>query len=473
MKSFMRKTVRTRCGGRIALVGLAFVTVVRVAVAQDISDILPELKTLPAPASITEGLRLSYYSSVASVPPSFLTIWPDENGLVTPSASGHGFTQVDVVGLTPQLAGLSVSAWQFHLYTGPLVPIAGGTAALVCHAGGGDWWIHPQVLANVQDASEPGLTILRMPQRVGTHTYNVLRIQRETENARHALSYDLQTGYLIYKSGTVRDGDNTLATQAYFSGTRRLQLPWAGETLPPWVVPGQRLRYEGSHTATVFGSGQFSLPLSAEIEITGRTGQWCLYEQTVTLGGAGNPPTVETTTLLTGVRHLSGLCLPIAALAGAQAGQMIDTDDVTGARVDVAWVGQLGNGRPGVTFRLSGSVFWSETTFDAGTGVAVALRTFDGSSDLYQIETEVSLISELPLPPPAPRLDIAFDRLTHSITVRCSTREAEGITLWRSTDGGRTWVVIPGWEDQPCAGEPAVYLVPEPAGCALYRASVR
>jgi hypothetical protein len=132
----------------------------------------------------------------------------------------------------------------------------------------------------------------------------------------------------------------------------------------------------------VFGSGQFSLPLSAEIEITGRTGQWCLYEQTVTLGGAGNPPTVETTTLLTGVQHLSGLCLPIAALADAKAGQLIDTDDVTGARVDVTWVGQLGDGRPGVSFRLSGGVFWSETTFDAGTGVAVVQRMFDGSSDL-------------------------------------------------------------------------------------------
>jgi hypothetical protein len=57
MKSFMRKAVRIRRGGRIALVGLAFVTVARVAVAQDISDILPELKPLPAPASITEGLR--------------------------------------------------------------------------------------------------------------------------------------------------------------------------------------------------------------------------------------------------------------------------------------------------------------------------------------------------------------------------------------------------------------------------------
>lgn len=441
---------------------------------QDISDVLPELKNLPAPTSISEGLRLSYYSSVASVPPSFLTIWPDENGLVTPSASGHGYTQVDVVGLTPQVAGLNVTAWQFHLYTGPLVPVAGGQVGLVCHAGGGDWWVHPQVLATVGDANEPGLSILRMPQRIGTTTYSVLRIQRETEKARHALSYDLASGYLIYKSSTVKDGDNVLATQVFFAGARRLQLPWAGDALPAWVIRGQRVQYEGAQTVTVWGSGRYSLPLWAELEIMERPGAWCVFEQTVTLGGGGiGPDTTEKATLVTGVNHLSGLCLPVAALAGLNAGQVIDEDPITEARVEVAWVGQLGNGHPGVRFRLAGSVFWSETTFDASTGVAVGLRTYDGASSLYTTETEVGLVDEPVTPPPAPRIEIARDRTTGSITVQCPTAGATRVTLWRSTDGGRHWAVLPGWDDQPCTGAPAVYVEPQPTGAVLFTASVR
>ncbi|MHB9008503.1 MAG: hypothetical protein ACYDC1_16410 [Limisphaerales bacterium] len=468
--------MKTRFNGsrrRIALAGLILASAARVVMAQDLSDVLPELKTLPAPPSIHEGLRLSYYSSVASVPPSFLTIWPDENGFVTPSASGHGYTQVDVVGLTPQLAGLSVAAWQYHVYTGPLVPIAGGTAALIGHAGGGDWWIHPQVLAKVENVSEPGLTILRMAHRLKARTYNVLRIQREIGNARHALSYDLESGYLIYKSGTVKNGDNTMVSQAYFAGTRQLRLPWAAQILPDWVVRGQRLRYEGTHTLTVFGSGEFALPLSADVEITGRTGQWCVFDQTVTLGGGGAPDTVERTTLVTGANHLSGLCLSIAALGTLQAGQVIDTDEVTGAKVEVGWVGQVDNGRPGVRLRFSGTAFWSETTFDATTGVAVRLRTYEGASELYRTESEVNLVSELVPPPPAPRLEIAFDHLEGSITVRCPTAGAKGVTLRRSTDGGLTWVAVPGWEDQACAGTPVIYQDPNPVGFVLYSASLR
>ena len=220
---------------------------------------------------------------------------------------------------------------------------------MVCHAGGGDWWIHPQVLANVQDASEPGLTILRMPQRVGTQTYNVLRIQRETENARHALSYDLQTGYLIYKSGMVKEGDNTLVSQAYFSGTRQLRLPWAGGSPPGLGRPRPAPALRGIPHRRPFRRRTVFVAALGRRRDHGAHGQWCVYDQTVTLGGGGTPATVEKTTLLTGVNHLSGLCLPIPALASVQAGQMIDTDDVTGARVEVAWVGQFGNGRPGVT----------------------------------------------------------------------------------------------------------------------------
>jgi hypothetical protein len=194
----------------------------------------------------------------------------------------------------------------------------------------------------------------------------------------------------------------------------------------------------------------------------------------VTLSGGGiAPDTIEKTTLVTGVNHLSGLCLPAAGLAAMQVGQTIDVDPVTEARVEVVWVGRLDSGRPGVTFRLSGSVFWSETTFDASTGAAVALRTYDGASSLYTTETEVSLVGEPVAPPPAPRLEIARDPATGFITLRCPTTGATRVTLWRSTDGGRQWTALPGWDDQPCTGVPAVHVEQHPAGAVLFNAALR
>jgi hypothetical protein len=67
-------------------------------VALDLSDVLPELRTLPAPESITEGLRLNYYVSVATIAEKDLLTWVDNAGTTNvaevPTPSGHGITQV-------------------------------------------------------------------------------------------------------------------------------------------------------------------------------------------------------------------------------------------------------------------------------------------------------------------------------------------------------------------------------------------
>src|SRR5579885_677096 len=170
-------------------------------VGQDISDVFPELKTLPAPLSIREGMRLNYYGCVGDIPRDGYSKWTTNEGTweYATAPSGHGYTQVDVLALAQGQAILSVQAWQYSDWTGPLVPIRGGHSGLICHAGGGDWWLHPQVLAQVQEFYTDDLAVLRMPYRLDGTVYRGLRVQRVLPESRQAVVYDLDTGYLLFK----------------------------------------------------------------------------------------------------------------------------------------------------------------------------------------------------------------------------------------------------------------------------------
>ncbi len=126
--------------------------------AQDLSAVFPALKTLPAPPSIEEGMRLSYYGSVGDIPDAEFSKWGGELGQwdYATAPSGHGYTQVDVVSLSQGAAALTVQAWHYANWTGPLVPGRGGQSAFVGYAGGGDWWVHPEVLAQIQEVQAEG-----------------------------------------------------------------------------------------------------------------------------------------------------------------------------------------------------------------------------------------------------------------------------------------------------------------------------
>ena len=348
------------------------------AASQDLSDVLPELKTLPVPPSVGEGLRLNYLVEVATVPTAFFYEWVNDAGSTNhynlPSPSGRGRTQVDVIGVTPAYVALRVQPWLYHNFTGPLVPLFGGEEALISHAGGGDWYAHPAALATVEETLQPGLRILRMPLSVAGRLYRALRIQREIRGAQAVVCYDLDTGYLIYKAASVTGKQGVTVSQASFTGSRRISLPWLTGRLPSWTALRPTLRYEGSHTAVAPGPFPYTLPLSAEVAITAATANWFLYEQTTTLGSLpGMPDTVETKTLASGIPSTSPLCLPVPAPDTLRPGDQLDADDVTGAVLTVTHVGTLASGRHGVVLHLRvGDVAWAETAYDGATDAILA-----------------------------------------------------------------------------------------------------
>ncbi|MBL9134514.1 MAG: hypothetical protein JNK85_01535 [Verrucomicrobiales bacterium] len=447
--------------------------------AFDLANVLPELGTAPTPPSISEGLRLSYHVAVATVSGAYVNEFLENAGANAdpelPNPSGRGITQVDVVGVTPQWTALRVQPWLFHNFTGPLVPLFGADECLISHAGGGDWYAHPSVLAKVQTTVQERLKIIRLPLRLGTTTFDALRVQTDSEAGRQVLCYDLQTGFLIYKAGATDGAQGATLSQATFIGSRLLTLPWANRLLPSWAAGLPQLRYEGTYTTVAPGPFPFSVPLSTELKLTALAPNWFVYDQTTTAGSLeGMPPTVTKRTLVSGIPHLAGLTLPSPMPAELTAGRSLDTDPITGATTGIAFVGTLRSGRAGVVIRMNvGDVAWSETAYDRDTGIAMELYTYSGASPVYYERSELSLVDLPPEPPTAPRVATQLSTDRRFLTLTWPTQTGTTGTLWISLDGARTWSKVPEATDRPGTGQTMRVEVPLKAATALYRIGIR
>ena len=408
--------------------------------AQDLSAVFPALKTLPAPASVAPGLRVSYYNSIGDIPDAEFSKWGGDLGAwdYATAPSGHGYTQVDVVAIAQGVAALTVQAWQHADWTGPLVPVRGGQAGLVCHAGGGDWWVHPQVLAQIEETQSPEFTILKVTQVLDGKSYPAIRIQQVTEETRQATVYDLDTGFLLFKGTAVRRKNTTFASQMYFRGSRRLPVAAPPPPLPLWLNPGLKVNYRGQYTALVAGNPPFSLPLDALIEVRAVGDGWFLYDQTTTLTSLGGlPPTVEKATLVGG----GNIYVAPQTLRTFQTGSILDTDPITGSQLAVAETGNT------VTLRSTvGTVSVTEFRFDAASGLMTGFRSWDSTDPLLQMASELELTARPDFGAAVPPT-LAIARRDRKIVLSCRGGSGRLYPVEASVEGGR-WETVGQLSDQ-------------------------
>lgn len=397
--------------------------------AQDLSSVFPALKTLPAPAGIEEGVRLSYYGSVGDIPNEDYDKWGGTLGQwdYATAPSGHGYTQVDVVAVTQGLAALSVQAWQYSNWTGPLIPVRGGQSGLVCHAGGGDWWVHPQVLASLQETSDPEFTILRAVQTLDGKSYAVIRVQRVAEKSRDAVVYDMKTGLLLFRGTAYRTEDTTFASQMFYKGSRKLPHAARPLPLPLWLEPGLAFEYQGEYISQVWGNPPFGLPLAALIEIRAVGDGWFVYDQTTTLSSLwGMPPTVETATLVGG----GNIYVAPQVLRGFRAGTVLDTDPITGCQLSVVEAGTT------VVMRATvGTVSVTEFRYDAGSGLMTGFRSWDSTDPILELSSVLDLTQMPDLTAVAPPT-LKIGRRGAKIVMTCPDGHARLYPVQASVDGG-------------------------------------
>ena len=386
-----------------------------VVASVELGETLPGIREAPAPEWARPGVRLAYYSVMASTPASTHYYTPNEDGDWVsgdgkrwdqgrqPGAAGHGFTLVDFLEVTAQGAMLSLQAWQKDLTTDAVCPIAGGRSFQTSAAGGGDWWVHPAVLARVAQIHHTNpdtldqIKVLRMNQRmIDGSTRQVLRFQFEYRTARHIVAYELSTGLLVYKataaqgqSGRFSRG-NTVITQLWLVGQRQVRTPWAGTAIQQGLARGTDLRYEGTVAVMVPRAGStMTLPLSADLHVTTTGRTWFTFQQTTVTGTLqGMPPSPpETTHQVSGTAQSDPLWIPPASLRALRPGQVIDRDPTVGETISVR---SAGGGT--VTIAAVSQAVDVERVYDAATGLLLSFRVAGGPSELAKSLTQARLV---------------------------------------------------------------------------------
>jgi len=359
------------------------------------SILLPQAKTLPAPDWLKEGVRLTYYSACATIAGSTDCYWRDEKGDwvgrnkedmglkyshgEAPRASGHGYTQIDVVALGDKVV---LSTRSLGFFNGAVTQLA--TVAYVALPGaGGEWWVNPKALQGIQPQNTKELVILPMPYKIGDKAYNTVRFQSYSKNGESGYNYDVATGILVHShySASSREkaftwsGDTTSLGQNAFLGVRQLQIPWANAAPPAWIATVKHFQYEGTTTTTVAGAGSYSFPGSVAIDVTDRGKNWLLFTATSqTPGPAGLPATTNSCVLASGSAQIGALWLPPAAIPGLAVGMTIDKDPFAGSEIRVTFNGTLPNGAKAVVMKEDSAGYSNEWTYDAVSGVLQAIR---------------------------------------------------------------------------------------------------
>ena len=351
------------------------------------ATLLPALRTAPAPAWVKPGVRATWYSAAASIPGRHHSFYRDDKGgwvdpdgnryrrEEEPSASGHGFTEVNTVAMGRGTVVMAIRSYGFSLHTGPptLLSSAGGVDVAGC---AGDWWVNPSILPQVlQFPSGGGTTILRMPWTIQNRTYQAISIQYKTQNARTLYIFDVASGVLLHTSNSLYNpaSQRTMLSYSSYRNTRAVQLPWANDYVPNWLATVRSASYSGTYAVHVPGSPVIPLPMSSHVQVTNRGRNWLQFTLTLQMGSAlGMPPTRSQSTSVSGHAQVGGLFVSPAGLAKLRQGQVLDRDPLTKVTIQVTGVG---GGR--VTVSEIGQVHRMAYTYDARTGMLVGVVSHD------------------------------------------------------------------------------------------------
>lgn len=316
--------------------------------------LFPELLTLPAPAWVREGQRVSYYVQSASIPEN-----QDEGG-----SAGAGYLQHDIVAVSQENVVVSSS---YYVDTGNGVT-PGGVFGASFLPGYGDFWLNPAVLEGAEAVANDDLIVVHMPTTIAGQRYDAVRFEYRSGAAVTISTFDVKTGLLIYYRHTV--GDDFAAprqsSEIYLLGRRQIRLPWRATKAPSWVRKGSAIHYDGARSIYVAGSPSSQLPESASVDVKVAQGRWSAFQVTSYLMGTASGVSDR----VTGVSQLTGaIWLPAEALRANLRRPLLDRDPITG--VEVSYVR---NPDQTITISEEGTLFRIDNTYDRRTGKLLATR---------------------------------------------------------------------------------------------------
>lgn len=311
---------------------LIFVLTAAALAQENLPNLFPALRSLPAPSWVKEGTRLSYSAISATV----------GGGSDTPGVSGETVMQVDVVALEQDKAILQTrmfvrSSDGLHPY-----PAVGTIGMASC---AGEWWANPAVFqGKLPDIPAGGPTMAKMPYTLGNKTYDGIRIEYKTDKGSGVWVFDLKTGILLFMSSSIPTADaRNQQSSMSLLGVRTMPLPWIGLQPNPLTATIKGFEARGEYDVSVVGGMPTTMSVSIRADVGQRGSRWIGYSQTSTMGSAVQTPAFPETSFATcGPGQMGGLLLPAKAAANLAPGRTLDTDNVTGARFFVAENGPQG-----------------------------------------------------------------------------------------------------------------------------------
>jgi len=388
------------CLASFLVVGLAGTYAAEPTSVPDPSTMLPLVPAAAqagAPPCIKPGTRLTYFGMTASIPGEYKQLVQDDKGRWVdkrtgqhysehdiPGASGAGYNVVSVGAIGGGLVQLSTKLYTLDTTTRKCLFSVGG--GMVGHAGcAADYWIHPEVLKQVQETNAGGVRILRMPYPVQGKVYQAIRFQSEDARSYNAWVYDLETGLLIYHGSraqgkpiltppigdTGRPGIGQGSTQlvtGWLAEVRDIDVPWKDAAPPEWIKTFGRLSYSGLQRTMAAGTN-LDRPMTITITPKARGDAWVRFgSYGVIQSYPGMPPEEARTEGACGGATICGLWVPPAGLTSLRRGQVIESHALVGTTVSVSNVG------PGfVTFTETGPLHRIDFTYDTRSGMMSAL----------------------------------------------------------------------------------------------------
>jgi hypothetical protein len=351
-----------------------------------------------APACIKPGTRITYFGMTASIPGEYGKLVQDDNGTWVDKNTGKRYREEEVGGsgaaaynvIYVNQVGGGVAVLSNKLYTLDTATKKcgyAGSGGLVGHAGcAADYWIHPDVLRQVQEVNAEGIRILRMPYTVAGKTYKAIRFQRDDTSGYQARVYDLETGLLVYYGSRVQgpsvltppiggsgrvgmgEGSSQVVT-SWIVEVKDIDVPWKDAPAPKWIGEFRQLSYTGVQTSVVAAAGsKLDRPMTGTLTLKARGPGWVRYTNRFLFQSLpGMPPNDAIQEGACGAASIGGLWIPPEGLARLKPRQTIETNERVGTTVTVSQVS------PGsVTLTETGPQHRADWTYDARTGMLSA-----------------------------------------------------------------------------------------------------
>ncbi len=349
--------------------------------------LVPSLKSMGPPYWLKEGVRLSYYTAMSTVPYEREYFYRDnEGGWIDDQGrryrkeenagdAGHGITQINVSYADSRLAALNVRGYQFTgVWMGPMVPnLTTGSVVPACQ--GGDWWVNPQGLAQISGSVSNGVKIERMPYPVNNKTYNAVRFEFRTRESQVVFVYDTVTGLLLHAHTCHRNRDRTTLGIINFIDWRRVRYPWAGTDAPAWLAQRTGLQYQGNCVLCIPSTNPFPMPMSVAFSFLQKEARWARLMQRSVMQVPSPIPGQNTPTdseQVAGPGQFGAIWIHPAALRTLRTGQTLDQDTIVQTRVAVT---RADGGIVQIT--EAGKMHTTTCQYDTNTGVMSAFSHID------------------------------------------------------------------------------------------------